>query len=988
MPGMPLTLLILLVAVAATPVLTRLLGRAAGWPLALAYLGAAAAFTPTATAVMNGERPTWSVEWIPSWGVEFALAADGLGVVFTYIALLIGAAVFAYSTRYLPKGPNLSFYWVMAFFTLAMTGLVLSDDLLLLFICWEFTSLASFLLIARSGHGGHPASMRTLLMTFIGGLFLLAAVGAIVWRTGTFSVSEALGHDVWANDAGFTSLVAVLVLLAAFSKSAQFPFHVWLPDAMAAATPVSAYLHAAAVVKAGIFLLMRFSPAFHETPAWNATLIIIGLFTAALGGWFALKQDDLKKLMAYSTVSQLGFIVATIGVGTEAALTAAVLHTIAHALFKSGLFMMVGVVDHAVHTRDLRRIPQLYRAMPASFAVMVIGCASMAGIPPMIGFVSKEGIFAALLETPGGPALGYLALAAGAAAAVLTFAYCVKITFGGFVDGTSDRPIEKTDPWLLATAALPILVSVAAVFSLSSFDNPLAAATRAALPGSDPHPHISLWHGLTPELVATAIVLAIGVVVIFRRAALGRWIAARRHGASGADVLEAINNWVGRVGADLARAFVVADGIKRHTAFMVSLFSVVVLAGVGLLVSRDELAPATRGLDRPVDLILLVLITLSVVYVCRAKSRIGATVSLSAVGILATVQIMALGAPDVGLTQLLVESLTIIVIMLVLQKLPLRFGQQTRARKTGAIVLAGVVGLAAFAATWALTGRRERSEVANHYLENAYDVTGGHNIVNVILVEFRALDTLGELAVLGMAGIAIIAVLSTVRQRYLDPETQLRQERDEMLQPALKEEGTAAYRAIMSAWGNTAPLKLMLRVINPVLAIVSALLFWRGHNEPGGGFIAALVGSAIVGFIYLSASRDRQVGPPRLPVYLIGGGVAVAVSTGLFGFFKYGSFLQPSHFDIGSVHFSSSLVFDVGVYMAVLGLVMVAFNLLGVSPQDVSRPGVEQLRERTDETVEGELTGPLETVRGERPSRIAARTQFISSGEPPREGGR
>ncbi|WP_102159735.1 DUF4040 family protein [Zhihengliuella halotolerans] len=988
MPGIPLTLLILFVAVAATPVLTRVFGRAAGWPLALAYLGAAAAFTPTAVAVMNGERPTWSVDWVPSWGVEFGFAADGLGVVFAFIALIIGAAVFAYSTRYLAKGPNLSFYWVMAFFTLAMLGLVLADDLLLLFVCWEFTSLASFLLIARSGHGGQPASMRTLLMTFIGGLFLLAAVAAIVWRTGTFSVSEALGHEVWANDAGFTSLVAVLVLLAAFSKSAQFPFHVWLPDAMAAATPVSAYLHAAAVVKAGIFLLMRFSPAFHETAVWNATLIIAGLFTAALGGWFALKQDDLKKLMAYSTVSQLGFIVATIGVGTEAALTAAILHTIAHALFKSGLFMMVGVVDHAVHTRDLRRIPQLYRAMPVSFAVMVLGCASMAGIPPMLGFVSKEGIFAALLEAPGGTALGYLALIGGAGAAVLTFAYCVKITFGGFVDGTSDREIERTDPWLLGTAALPILASIPLIFTLSSFDNPLTIATKAALPNSDPHPHISLWHGVTPELIATGVVLAIGIVVILRRAALGRWIGARPHGLSGAEVLEGLNQAVARVGHALASVFVVADGIKRHTAFMLGLFALVVLAGVGALVGRGELTPMVSDLSRPVDAVLFVLIALAVVFVCRAKSRLGATVSLSAVGILATVQIMALGAPDVGLTQLLVETLTIIVIMLVLQKLPLSFGRQSGPRRTGALLLAGVVGLAAFAATWALTGRRERSAVADYYLENAYDVTGGYNIVNVILVEFRALDTLGELAVLGMAGVAIIAVLSTVRQRFLDPETKRRQEDEEELSPVLKAEGTTAHRAITNAWGNVAPLQLMLRVINPVLAIVSALLFWRGHNEPGGGFIAALVGSAIVGFIYLSASRDRQVGPPRLPVFLIGGGVSVAVGTGLFGVVKYGSFLQPSHFDIGSLHMSSSLVFDVGVYMAVLGLVMVAFNLLGVSPEDIQRPGAEQLRERTDETVEGELPGPLNTVRGERPERIAARTQFISSGEPPREGGR
>src|SRR5690606_32217728 len=335
-----LTLLILVAAVTITTPLARALERNTGYPLALVYLGATAAFWPAAAAVMAGDTPAWSVPWVPELDVDLAFRADGIGVVFTMIALLIGAVVFLYSARYLQDGRHLSFYLLMTAFTLSMVALVLADDLILLFACWELTSLASFLLIARSGQAGEAASMRTLLLTFVGGLTLLAAVALIVVRTGTTSVGDALANPVWQDDGLFTSVVAVLVLLSAFTKSAQFPFHPWLPDAMAAATPVSAYLHAAAVVKAGIFLLMRFSPAFHDTPVWNYTLIVVGLFTAVMAAWFAVQKTDLKKLMAYSTVSQLGLIVAAIGVGTELALTAAVLHTIAHALFKSGLFMM------------------------------------------------------------------------------------------------------------------------------------------------------------------------------------------------------------------------------------------------------------------------------------------------------------------------------------------------------------------------------------------------------------------------------------------------------------------------------------------------------------------------------------------------------------------------------------------------------------------------------------------------------------------------
>lgn len=980
-----LTLGILGLAVALTPFLTRLLGRNAGWPLAGAYLAAAGTLTPAAAQVMAEEHPTWQVPWVPSLGVELAFRADGLGIVFGYIALLIGAVVFAYSTRYLAAGRQLSFYLVMATFTFSMLGLVLASDLVVAFIAWELTSLASFLLIARSGVPGEAASMRTLLLTFIGGLFLLAATALIWTRLGTTSLPAIFADPIWTNDPGFTTTVAVLIALAAFTKSAQFPFHVWLPDAMAAITPVSAYLHAAAVVKAGIFLLLRFSPIFRNNPAWNTLLLAVGLFTTCLGAWFALQQTDLKKLMAYSTVSQLGLIVATIGIGTQAALAAATIHTIAHALFKSGLFMMIGVIDHATHTRDLRRLPpRLYQTMPVSFGIVVLGCASMAGIPPMMGFISKEAILTALTGAPGASWTGWAALGVAALGAVLTFSYCAKIVLGAFFDGPEDdRPVETSDPLLVATAGLPIVVSAILAFIIFIFDPVVAQATIAAT-GADAHPHLALWHGLTIELGVTLAVIALGSLVAWRRRRVFAWAEANAFPFNGADVISFITRWLRRAGVGLD-SLVARDHATRHVLAILTALGALGLGGVLVLVGIG-LPAQTPGLDRPIDAVLFVLIGIAVLSVCRSRSRLAATVSLSAVGILATVQILALGAPDVALTQLLVESLSIIVIMLVLQKLPLEFTGQGRRRQRATLGIAVLVGAGVAALAWALNGRRDKSPLAQYYLENTADITGGFNVVNVILVEFRALDTMGELAVLGMAGVAIIAVLSTIRHRHLDPddvEDRLVPRPELALNP---DQTSAAYRAIHVAWPNAVSLQLMLRFANPALIIISLVLFWRGHNEPGGGFIAALVASAVVGLVYLSTSKDRQVGPPKLPLALIGGGIVVAIATGIVGLAAKGSFLEPLHGYLGPVHVSSSMVFDVGVYMAVVGLIMVAFNLLGTSATSV--PGAESTRERTDEAVEGELDGPLDTVRGERPKRVAVRTTFLSDGEPPRELGR
>lgn len=979
---LPLSLVILGVTLALTPAATRIWGRATGWGLATIYVAVAGLLAPVALDVWSGRRPTYSIEWIPALGVNFSLAADGLGIIFAMLALLIGAVVLVYSARYLAPGRQLSFYLVMVMFTLAMVGLVFAADLLLLFICWELTSLASFLLIARSGKSAQGASFRTLFITFVGGLFLLVAVALTYIRTGTTSIADAFASDVWVTDPLFTATVATLVALAGMTKAAQFPFHVWLPDAMAAITPVSAYLHAAAVVKAGIFLLLRFSPLFHDVAAWQVLLLSSGLITTFVGGWFAIQATDLKKLMAYSTVSQLGLIVVAIGVGTPMALAAAMIHTITHALFKSGLFMVVGVIDHATHTRDLRRLPtRLFARMPFTFIVTILGVASMAGLPPLLGFVSKEAILAATLGIPGAPVWSSVVFLLTSASAVVTIAYSIKIVFGTFVDGPDEnRAVERSDPWLVGTAALPILVTVALVPVVFLFDTPVTRAVTAALGGGDTGVTFYLWHGITPELLATMAVMLLGLLIALQRQKVFAFVTSQRFPFDGALVIAKFTALLHRVGHWFSRLSA-ADNAGRHVTPILGSLAVLGIFGTAA-VAIDGLPPQRDNLSRPIDFVLLALFAVAVLGVCAARNKLTAVVALGSIGILATAQILALGAPDVALTQLMVESLSLIVIMLVLQRLPIRFPERTRRNSLVALSIAVSVGAAVAGLTWALNARRNKSDLAEYFLDYTKELSGGYNVVNVILVEFRALDTMGELTVLGMAGVAMVAIFSTVRDKYLTPSSPDQDGVPTSDLPLNQDPSSTAHRAITVAWTNTVPLNLMVRILTPVLIVISVTLFWRGHNSPGGGFNAALVAAALVGLLYLSTSYDRAIGPPRLPLWLISGGMLAAITTGLANLVINGSFLEPSHLYIGELHLTSSLIFDAGVYAAVLGLIIISFNLLG-STREQDRD--EGTRARVDESAEGELDGPLNTVRGERPGRVAVGSTFLQDDQPPRE---
>ncbi|MFC3849328.1 DUF4040 family protein [Corynebacterium hansenii] len=914
------------VALALTPLFVKVLGRHAGWPIVAFFVAAIVQLARLAGGVLDGDAVTWGMTWagalLPGGtGVDFALRLDPLSLVFALLALVIGSAVFVYSTAYLPpKGGTMSFYVLMTSFMLAVLLLVLADDVVLLFIGWELVSMASFLLIARSGSSGEAGSIRTLLLTFTGGLLLLAALGVAVWATGTTNLTELLAHEVWGTgpgaNTGLTTTVAVLVALGAFTKAAQLPFQAWLPEAMAAATPVSAFLHAAAVVKAGIYLLLRFSTAFAHVQAWQILLIVVGMSTAVAAAVFAIQQTDLKRLVAYSTVSQLGWIVATIGVGTHFAIVAAVVHTLAHALFKSSLFMLAGTVDHQAGTRDIRRLGPLWRRMPWTFGSMVIGSASMAAIPPTLGFLSKEGMLEAFTEAPLADAGVVILLAAATIGAIATFTYSARLIFGAFVDGPRDVSEVREAPvalWL--PAAVPGVLSLPLAFFVGPLlDGSLDAVARTVLGGDYHATHLKLWHGINVPLLISVGVLVAGVLLVLVRKRMNAALADRKlFPFTGVEALA----FGTRAGARLGRVFAAISDSHAPTRHLLPMLSVIVVYAAAILIAPGlggmELPDKVDGIDSWMDLIPLVVVVIGVIATMQARNRLQAAVLLGVTGTGVTLQVLLLGAPDVAMTQFLVEILTVVLMMLVLRHQPRAFSPTGRARRIVAAVVAVGVGLATFGAVWTLTGRRGKPEIAQWYLEEGPKITGENNVVNTILVEFRAFDTLGELAVLGMAGIATAAVVASMPRWQHHPGRP-----GPLPQPGL----------------NSLPLRKLTKWMTPLLFGLSVIVLFRGGNEPGGGFNAALIGASSLMLMYLSHPDDRPLTKRNVPYLLSGFGVIVAIAIGFVGYLE-GSFLAPLHGTVAGQHLTTALIFDVGVYLAVLGIVATALNHLG----GPTRPG-------------------------------------------------
>ncbi|KGM13879.1 DUF4040 family protein [Cellulomonas bogoriensis] len=930
---LPLILGVLVLTVVSTPLLDRMLGRNAGWPLAVVFAALAAAIGSLAPQVIGrGDTIEHVVTWMPSLDISVRLRMDGTSWLFAMLVVGIGALILAYSTRYFPPGRRTGFYALMTTFAVAMMGLVLADDVVLMFVFWELTTICSFYLIGLSGEKANRPAVRTFLLTAMGGLALLTAVVMLVVEAGTTQLSVILATVEWSDSPGWSAAVAALIILAGFTKSAQFPFHYWLPDAMAASTPVSAYLHAATMVKAGIYLLMRFTPIFGDFPVWNVTLITAGLVTAVIGALFALQRTDLKELLAYSTVSQLGLLVAIIGVGTPYALAAAALHTLAHALFKAALFMLMGVIDTRNGTRDIRELPGLRRAMPVTATLMTVSALSMAGVPPLLGFVSKETLFAAIADGPWTTPVTVVVATAAVGAAVLTFAYSFRMVHGAFWgepgpsrDGEGSAAY-LVGPGVAAVAGLGLGLAVPVL-------DPLVERVVLDTTTVEHTAHLALWHGFNVPLVMSMLAIAGGSVLAWRRVQVARAVERPLVPVKGTEVFEGVHRGIIGGGVRVGR-LTGSNAPAPHLAAVLGTLGVVALT-VMVLNPPVPQYPATT--TRTADWLLVGLIVVAVVAVVVTRARLAAVALVGVSGFAVALWFLLLGGFDLALTQLLVEILTVVVAVLVLRRLPRKFHPVRRGRAALAGGVAVVVGLAAGLAAYNLTGRRDISAAGQYFLTNAEPETGGTNVVNTILVDFRALDTLGELAVLGIAGLIIVAVLDSARLNH-----------GRLPEPVVALSGNPVFSAVQ----NSLIMRTVALRLGPVLTIWSLYLLLRGHNAPGGGFISALVGGAGFALAYLAASSAAKA-RIRLPfTLLIAAGVAIAGGIGLVGYVD-DSYLRPLHAEIplpwgGYYHFTTALIFDVGVYLAVVGVLLTALNRLGVE-DDVHAEDARAGQPSTDE---------------------------------------
>jgi multicomponent Na+:H+ antiporter subunit A len=752
--GAVLALLVLhLVLAVVAPAAARRLDRRVFLLVAVAPAATSVWAATHAADVLDGRPVTSTTSWVPGLGLTLDLRLDPLALLMVTLVSGVGTLVFLYCAGYFTAGQaGLGrFAGVLTAFSGAMLGLVLSDDLLLLYVFWELTSVTSWLLIGFDDESpeSRRAAQQALLVTTLGGLVMLLGLVLLVQEAGTASLAAMLADP----PRGTTVAVAlVLVLVGAFTKSAQVPFHPWLPAAMAAPTPVSAYLHAAAMVKAGVYLVARLAPAFAVVAPWRPLVLTVGLATMLVGGWRALRQSDLKRLLAFGTVSQLGFLMVLLGAGTaEAALAGAAL-LLAHGLFKSTLFLTVGVVDHATGTRDLRLLSGLARRMPVVAVVGTLAALSMAGVPPLLGFISKEAAYEAFLHGGAADRLVFVGLFAGS---VLTAAYSARFVWGAFATkpGCAATPVHAPSAAFLA----PVVVLGAAGLVLGlapGLVDPLVQAYADGYPREEVE-HLALWHGLTAALGWSALTLAAGAALFVLREPV-RLVQRRASRVLGA--VDADRSYDGSL-SGLDRLAQRTTGIVQSGSLPVYLGTVlltlVVLLG-GALAAGTRITGDLTAWDRPVQALVAVVVAAAAVATARARRRFTAVLLLGAVGYGVAVLFVLQGGPDLALTQFLVETLTLVLFVFVLRRLPSSFTpRRLRLSQTLRIAIATSVGVVVTAAVLVAGQARTAPPASQAYLDRSLPDGGGSNVVNVVLVDFRGFDTLGEITVLAVAALGI-----------------------------------------------------------------------------------------------------------------------------------------------------------------------------------------------------------------------------------------
>ena len=872
-------------------------------------------------AVMAGELVTARLDWIPLLGLNVTLMLDGLGFFFAMLILGIGLLIIAYARFYLSREDNMGeFFTYLLLFQGAMVGIVLSDNILLLLVFWELTSLSSFLLIGYWKHlpEGRQGARMALTVTGMGGLAMIGGMLLLGQIVGSYDLSVILQNRDLIQASPMYLPALILILLGCFTKSAQFPFHFWLPHAMSAPTPVSAYLHSATMVKAGIFLMARMWPVLSGTPEWFMIVTTAGLITMVLGAVIALFKHDLKSLLAFSTVSHLGLITMLLGTGTAFGAMAAMFHILNHATFKAALFMSAGIIDHEAHTRDIRRLGGLRHLMPVTFVIASLAALSMAGIPLLNGFLSKEMMLEEATHTAlfGMPLLVPVMATIGS---LFSAAYCFRFISHTFLGPQrDDYPTTPHDPpvglWLPPAILVVLVVAIGVAPFLAE---PFIKVVTASVLGDAaelPKAYIKIWHGLVPALYMSMIAVVGGLLMLLIfKPALGVWDKAARPEAK--HIFDAVI----ASAVSLARRIIAPLHDGAFTRYAAIMAVTVVAVGYHAWATGTVGAP-TRSVQ-PANFVQiagwLMLVAATCGLVVLHRNRLLSLILIGIVGLVVSVGFVFFSAPDLAMTQLTVEVVTIILLLLALNFLPNHTPVESsvlRRVRDGTVAVAAGLGAAALSYHYLLRDTVAPS-ISDFHLANSYKGGGGTNVVNVILVDFRGFDTYGEIIVLGIAALIIYALTETlldgpVRARLLNRKPD--QPRSGGMHPMM--------------------MVVVTRVIMPVVLMVGFYIFWRGHNVPGGGFIAGLVVSIAVVMQYMASGFSWTSARLRYPYHgVIGTGVLIAGLTGIGSWFFGKPFLTSDFTYVRIPPFekfelATAALFDLGVFLAVVGAVMLSLE--------------------------------------------------------------
>lgn len=766
---MLLAVLSIFAGAALAPLIVRALGRVAGWVLALVPLGVFVFFSRKLPEIAHGHPIRESHEWLPAFDVPLSFYLDGLSLLFALLVTGIGTLIVVYSGGYLAHHEQLGrFHVQLLSFMGAMLGLVVADNVYVFFIFFELTSLTSYLLIGfyHNEDGARVAARKALIVTGGGGLALLAGLILLSQVTGTLEFSEMLGMGSVVAGHPYYLAIFVLVCAGAFTKSAQFPFHFWLPAAMAGPTPVSAYLHSATMVKAGVFLLARLHPVLGGTVVWTATLSLFGGFTMLMSAWLALRYTDLKQILAYTTVMVLGLLTMLLGVGSEVAITAMVTFTVVHALYKGGLFMMAGNIDHETGTRNLLELGGLRGAMPLTMIGGVATGLSMAGIPPLFGFIGKEATYEAALHAESWDAV-LLGVSVLSNAALVGSGLLVGLKpFIGEMKGAFTREPHEAPVSMWLGPALLGALGVAFGVSPALIDHSLLQAGQTAILQESHELHLALWHGFTPALIASLVTFALGFSVYaywetMRETALMRGLGTVL-GQGPAQVFERSLYGVARVANATTRT--VQNG--RFRWYLFATFSAIVVLVGGAFITEASLGvSAFSGDVRYYEVALAGLIILAALAAIRTHDRFVAILALSVGGYSVALIYLLFGAPDLAMTQFAVETLMLILLVIVIIHLPGIKGDEPVGVRIRDAVVASACGVLLTLIMSIIVSTPLDLRITEFLTEKSYTEAQGHNIVNVILVDFRGFDTMGEITVLTIAALGVYVLTRMPRQR-------------------------------------------------------------------------------------------------------------------------------------------------------------------------------------------------------------------------------